>query len=75
MRKAVVHYCRLRGGKGVGKWWEERTENAVCPRCGERKRHETRLPRGGLTGLRLPEAKLAKELKVPNLATRAELPN
>ena len=23
--------CRLRGGKGIGKWWE----NRICPRCGE----------------------------------------
>ena len=21
-RKAVTNYCRLRGGKGMGKWWE-----------------------------------------------------
>ena len=23
-RKAVTNYCRLRGGKGVGKWWEKK---------------------------------------------------
>ena len=36
-RKAVTHYCRLKG-KGIGKWWEnriERTEDAACLRCGE----------------------------------------
>lgn len=33
-----MHYCRLRGGKGIGEWWEARigrTEHATCPRCGE----------------------------------------
>ena len=37
-RKAITNYCRLREGKGIGKWWENRIgriENAACPRCGE----------------------------------------
>ena len=37
-RMAVTNFCRLRGGKGIGRWWNERiarTEDAVCPRCGE----------------------------------------
>ena len=37
-RKAVTNYCRLRGGKGIGRWWDEkikRVEEAGCPRCGE----------------------------------------
>ena len=37
-RKAVTNYCRLRGGKGIGRWWETkigRTEEDVCPKCGE----------------------------------------
>ena len=46
-RKAVTNYCRLRGGKGIGKRWKEKighAEDATCPRCGEedaekRKRH------------------------------------
>ena len=31
-------YCRLRGGKGIGKGWESRIgrmDDAVCPRCRE----------------------------------------
>ena len=23
-RKAVTNYCRLRGGKGIGRWWDEK---------------------------------------------------
>ena len=37
-RKAVTNYCRLRGGKGIGRWWNDkirRVEGAACPRCGE----------------------------------------
>ena len=37
-RKAVTNYCRLRGGKGIGRWWNEkigRIEDAECPRCRE----------------------------------------
>ena len=36
-RKAVTNYCRLRGGKGIGRWWYKigRAEDAECPRCGE----------------------------------------
>ena len=37
-RKAVTNYCRLRGGKGIGKWWENRVgraESAACPRSEE----------------------------------------
>ena len=38
-RKAVTSYCQLRGGKGIGKWWENkigRTLDAVyVPRCRE----------------------------------------
>ena len=36
--KAVTNYCRLRGGKGIGRWWDEKigqVEDAGCPRCGE----------------------------------------
>ena len=42
-RKAVTNYCRLRGGKGIGKWWENkigRTQSAVCPRCREEESPE-----------------------------------
>ena len=37
-RKAVTNHCRLRGGKGIGKWWESRigrTGDTACPRCKE----------------------------------------
>ena len=37
-RKAVTNYCRLQGGKGIGRWWDKkvgRVEYAGCPRCGE----------------------------------------
>ena len=37
-RKAVTNYCRLRGGKGIGRWWDKkmwRVESRECPRCGE----------------------------------------
>ena len=37
-RKAVTNYCRLRGGKGIGRWWDEkmgRVEDKRCPRCEE----------------------------------------
>ena len=37
-RKAVTNYCRLRGRRGLGRWWEKkigRTEEEVCPICGE----------------------------------------
>ena len=39
-REAVTNYCRLRGGKGIGGWWNAkigRVEEARCPRCGEEK--------------------------------------
>ena len=35
-RKAVTNDCRLRGGKGIGRWWEKkvgRVEEATCPEC------------------------------------------
>ena len=37
-REAVKNYCRLRGGKGIGGWWNAkigRVEEARCPGCGE----------------------------------------
>ena len=37
-RKAITNYGQLRGGKGIGRRWDEkigRVENAGCPRCGE----------------------------------------
>ena len=37
-REAVTNYCRLRGRKGVGRWWNDkigRVEGAECPKCGE----------------------------------------
>ena len=37
-RKAVTNYCRLRGGKGIGRWWDDkigRAEGAECPKCRE----------------------------------------
>ena len=45
-RKAVTNYCRLRGGKGIGRWWDEkigRVEDAEFPehivfRCGKVRR-------------------------------------
>ena len=36
----MTNYCRLRGGKGIGRWWEEkigRVEDAECPKCGEQE--------------------------------------
>ena len=38
-RKAVANYYRLRGGKGIGKWWENKigqTDVATYSRCGEK---------------------------------------
>ena len=38
---AVTNYCRLRGGKGIGRWWEARigqAEDGRCPRCGEEEK-------------------------------------
>ena len=36
-RRAVTSYCRLRGGKGIGRWWENKVghvDNATCrPKC------------------------------------------
>ena len=37
-REAVTSYCRLRGGKGIGRWLNKKigwVDNAECPRCGE----------------------------------------
>ena len=37
-RKAATNYYRLRGGKGIGRWWDDkigRVEGAECPKCGE----------------------------------------
>ena len=37
-RKAATNYCRLQGGKGIGRWWNDkigRVEGAECPKCGE----------------------------------------
>ena len=37
-RKAVINYCQLLGGKGIGRWWNKkigRVEDAECPRSGE----------------------------------------
>ena len=37
-RKAVTNYCRLRGGKGIGRWWNDkigRVEGEEWPKCGE----------------------------------------
>ena len=34
----MTSYCRLRGGKGIGRWWNKkigRVEDARCPRCEE----------------------------------------
>ena len=34
--EGVTNHCRLRGGKGIGRWWNEkrgRMEDAECPRC------------------------------------------
>ena len=45
--KAVTNYCRLRGGKGIGKWWGNkigRTDDAVCPRCREEEQSEEQSP-------------------------------
>ena len=46
-RKAVTNYCRLRGGKGIGKWWERRIgliDDAMCPRCREEEQSEEQSP-------------------------------
>ena len=35
-RRAVTSYCRLRGGKGIGRWWENKVghvSDAICPKC------------------------------------------
>ena len=29
-RKAVTNYCRLRGGKGIGRWWNENRTGGGC---------------------------------------------
>ena len=39
-QKVATSYCRLRGGKGLGKWWEKKGRwgvgvDATCPRCGK----------------------------------------
>ena len=37
-RRAVTNYCRLGGGKGIGRWWGCKVGNAAgseCPRCEE----------------------------------------
>ena len=37
-RKAVTNCSGLRGGKGIGRWWDEkigRIKDAGCQRCGE----------------------------------------
>ena len=37
-RRAVTNSCRLRGDKGIGRWWDKkvgRVKDAVCPRCRE----------------------------------------
>ena len=50
-RKALTNYYRLRGGKGIGRWWDEkigRVEDAGCPRCGE---EEETLERKGKEGV------------------------
>ena len=42
-RKAVTNYRRLRGGKGIGSWWEKkigRTDDETCPKCGEEVKGE-----------------------------------
>ena len=39
-REAVTNYCRLRGGKGIGRWWSDkigRVEGAECAKCGEKE--------------------------------------
>ena len=43
-RKAVMNYCRLRGRKGIGRWWEGkigRTEEDVCPKYRKSRRRTT----------------------------------
>ena len=38
LRKTVTNYCRLRRGKGIGRWWEKKIrwiEEDVCLKCGE----------------------------------------
>ena len=37
-REAVTSYCRLRGGKVIGRWWNKKigwVDDAECPRCGK----------------------------------------
>ena len=34
-RKAVTNYCRLRGGKGIGRGWDEKIGRVEDARCGE----------------------------------------
>ena len=36
--KAVTNYCRLQGGKGIGRWWNDkigREGGEECPKCRE----------------------------------------
>ena len=53
-RKTVTNYCRLRGGKGIGRWWNKkigRVEDAECPRCGEEETPEHFVFRCGERGV------------------------
>ena len=37
-QKAVTNYSRLREGKGIGRWWDDkigRVEDVECSKCGE----------------------------------------
>ena len=34
----MTSYCQLRGGNGIGSWWDKkigRTEDGMCLKCGE----------------------------------------
>ena len=38
LEEETVNYCRLRGGKGIGRWWGCKVGHAAeseSPRCGE----------------------------------------
>ena len=59
-RKAVTNYCRLRGEKGIGRWWEDkigRVDDAECPKCGKEEQTPDHIvfrcgKVGGIAGMR-----------------------
>ena len=48
-RKAVTNYCWLGGGKGIGRWWNDKIGHIVF-RCGKVRRVRDEKGRGGENG-------------------------